>query len=69
MKSVFSMSLIAVTLFSSTHTLATEYPLTIENCGFTHTYQQAPQSTVTIGQAATEILYILGLSDKRHGKN
>ncbi|MCC4273777.1 ABC transporter substrate-binding protein [Marinomonas communis] len=67
MKSVFSMSLIAVTLFSSTHTLATEYPLTIENCGFTHTYQQAPQSTVTIGQAATEILYTLGLANKVKG--
>ncbi|WP_425640706.1 ABC transporter substrate-binding protein [Marinomonas gallaica] len=67
MKSVFSMSLIAAAFFSAAHISATEYPLTIENCGYTHTYEQAPQSTVTVGQAATEILYTLDLADKVKG--
>ncbi|WPN77069.1 ABC transporter substrate-binding protein [Pseudomonas germanica] len=42
----------------------TVYPLTVENCGSTLTFQHAPTRTVTIGQAGTEMLYVLGLSDK-----
>jgi iron complex transport system substrate-binding protein len=42
----------------------TVYPLTIENCGSTLTFQHAPTRTVTIGQAGTEMLYAMGLSDK-----
>jgi iron complex transport system substrate-binding protein len=41
----------------------TVYPLTIENCGSTLTFQHAPTRTVTIGQAGTEMLYAMGLSD------
>jgi iron complex transport system substrate-binding protein len=41
----------------------TVYPLTIENCGSTLTFQYAPTRTVTIGQAGTEMLYAMGLSD------
>lgn len=43
---------------------ATHYPLTVENCGKPQTFAQAPQRTVTIGQASTEMLYALGLGDK-----
>ncbi|WP_085688398.1 MULTISPECIES: ABC transporter substrate-binding protein [unclassified Pseudomonas] len=42
----------------------TRYPLTVENCGSTLTFQHAPARTVTIGQAGTEMLYALGLGDK-----
>ncbi|HWK63559.1 MAG TPA: ABC transporter substrate-binding protein [Rhizobiaceae bacterium] len=45
----------------------TQYPLTLENCGETLTFQEAPTSTVTVGQAATEVLYALGLGDKVAG--
>lgn len=39
----------------------THYPLTLDNCGVPLTFDHAPQKTVTIGQAATEMLYALGL--------
>lgn len=42
----------------------TDYPLSVTNCGQTITFDAAPDSTVTIGQSATEILYALGLGDK-----
>lgn len=45
----------------------TKYPLALENCGETLTFQKAPASTVTVGQAATEVLYSLGLGDKVTG--
>ncbi|BAQ70790.1 iron siderophore/cobalamin ABC transporter periplasmic iron siderophore/cobalamin-binding protein [Rhodovulum sulfidophilum] len=40
---------------------ATDYPLTLENCGQTLTFDAAPARTVTVGQGTTEILYLLGL--------
>ncbi len=42
----------------------THYPLTVENCGSHITFAQAPARSVTIGQAATEMLYALGVGDK-----
>ncbi|UXN03784.1 MULTISPECIES: ABC transporter substrate-binding protein [unclassified Bartonella] len=42
----------------------TQYPLTINNCGRVLTFDKAPQSVVSAGQNSTEILYLLGLSDK-----
>lgn len=45
------------------HATPTHYPLTVENCASTLTFQHAPARTVTIGQAGTEMLYALGLSD------
>jgi len=42
---------------------STHYPLTLENCGVSQTFQQAPQRAVTIGQSGTEMLYALGLGD------
>lgn len=45
----------------------TKYPLTLQNCGETLTFQKAPGSAVTVGQAATEVLYSLGLGDKVKG--
>ncbi|MEX2576312.1 MAG: ABC transporter substrate-binding protein [Halofilum sp. (in: g-proteobacteria)] len=45
-------------------TQATDYPLTVTNCGQTVTFEAAPERTVTVGQSATEILYALGLGDR-----
>lgn len=45
----------------------TEYPLALTNCGVDLTFDGAPDSVVTAGQAATEILYSLGLGDKVTG--
>lgn len=47
--------------------LATDYPVTIENCGQSITFDAAPESAVTVGQSATEILYALGLGEKVTG--
>jgi iron complex transport system substrate-binding protein len=47
--------------------LATEYPLTLPNCGVEAHFDKAPESVVTVGQAATEILYALGLADRVKG--
>ncbi|MEW2911259.1 ABC transporter substrate-binding protein [Leisingera sp. JC11] len=40
------------------------FPLTIQNCGETVTFEAPVASSVTVGQAATEVLYALGLGDK-----
>lgn len=45
------------------HAAPTHYPLTVENCGSTLTFQQAPSRVVTIGQAGTEMLYAMGLGN------
>jgi iron complex transport system substrate-binding protein len=45
----------------------TQYPLTLQNCGETLTFDKAPESAVTVGQAATEVLYALGLGNKVKG--
>lgn len=42
----------------------TQYPLVLENCGQKLTFTKAPERTVSIGQAVTEVLYSLDLSDK-----
>lgn len=42
----------------------TAYPLTFANCGAEVTIDAAPAGVVSIGQAATEILYALGLGDR-----
>ncbi|MCX8997480.1 ABC transporter substrate-binding protein [Rhizobiaceae bacterium BDR2-2] len=68
---VFRLALAATGLVAglalSSAANATTYPLTLENCGETLTFESAPASTVTVGQAATEVLYSLGLADKVTG--
>ena len=46
---------------------ATDYPLTVTNCGVGLTFDAAPDSAVTVGQSATEILYSLGLAPRVTG--
>ncbi|MBA1228616.1 ABC transporter substrate-binding protein [Pseudomonas viridiflava] len=45
----------------------TQYPLTLENCGYSLTFAHAPGKAVTIGQSGTEMLYELGLGDRLVG--
>lgn len=42
----------------------TTYPLTLANCGVETTIAAEPEGTVAVGQAATEVLYALGLGEK-----
>lgn len=46
---------------------ATQYPLTITNCGQQVTFERAPAKIVSIGQGMTEVLFFLGLADKIAG--
>jgi len=45
----------------------TSYPLSLQNCGVDLTIEAAPERAVTVGQAATEILYALGLGERVKG--
>lgn len=46
---------------------APAYPVTVENCGVTTTYADAPTRVVTMNQNVTEILLALGLQDRMVG--
>lgn len=54
----------SVASLPSAHAAQTSYPLTLKNCGRDVTFTHAPERTVSIGQSTTEILYLLGLSEK-----
>ncbi|WP_414833477.1 ABC transporter substrate-binding protein [Afifella sp. YEN Y35] len=57
-------ALASLSLIDAAHAGETKYPLSIDNCGQTITFEAAPERDVTVGQSATEILYSLGLGDK-----
>ncbi|MBF0660515.1 ABC transporter substrate-binding protein [Rhodococcus sp. (in: high G+C Gram-positive bacteria)] len=46
---------------------ATNYPLTIDNCGYSVTIDAPPQRAVSLNQGSTEILLSLGLADRMVG--
>ena len=46
---------------------ATQYPLTLENCGTKVTFQKAPERAISLGQNSAEIMLLLGLEDKMAG--
>lgn len=46
---------------------ATQYPLTLENCGASITYAKAPERAVGLGQNSAEIMLLLGLEDRMVG--
>ena len=58
---------LGLTGFAASGFAATQYPLTINNCGEKVTFQKAPAKIVSIGQGMTEILFSLGLADKIAG--
>ncbi|MGD8108821.1 ABC transporter substrate-binding protein [Pantoea sp. FN0302] len=57
----------AILLFPLVSLGATNYPLTVENCGFKETFSQVPSRVVTIGQHETELMLALGLEEKIAG--
>lgn len=46
---------------------ATQYPLTVENCGVQVTFAKAPERAVGLGQGSAEIMLMLGLEGKMVG--
>ncbi|MGX5721503.1 ABC transporter substrate-binding protein [Shinella zoogloeoides] len=58
---------LGLTGLASTAFAATQYPLTLENCGRQVTFEKAPEKIVSIGQGMTEVLFSLGLADKIAG--
>lgn len=64
---ILTASLLGASLLALPAMAGTDYPLQLSNCGVEVTFDAAPQSAVTVGQAATEILYSLGLGDKVQG--
>jgi len=64
MKLTSPLIMSAILLFPLASLGATNYPLTVENCGFKETFSQAPSRVVTIGQHETELMLALGLEEK-----
>lgn len=50
-----------------TSNVASTHPVTVDNCGMEVTVDSPPQQTVTMNQAATEIMLALGLEDHMAG--
>ena len=64
-KSLFVLGTVAATLASTAlRAEPTAYPLTIENCGQSVTFDQAPEKAVALGQNSAEIMFLLGLEDR-----
>lgn len=61
-----SLSLIIAALLSLPvfNASASDYPLTVDNCGVKETFAHPPARVVTVGQHETELLLALGLADK-----
>lgn len=59
--------MVTLALPALAHATPTQYPLTLQNCATPLTFEHAPKSAVTIGQAGTEMLYALGLGDRLVG--
>ena len=55
---------VALALLGPVPAFATDYPLTIENCGLSVTFEKAPERVVAIKSTATELLLSLGLGQK-----
>lgn len=67
MKLTSPLIMSAILLFPLVSLGATNYPLTVENCGFKETFSQVPSRVVTIGQHETELMLALGLEEKIAG--
>lgn len=53
---------------SSSAMEAADYqPVTMNNCGFEVTFNEAPKAAITLNQGATEVMLALGLEDKMVG--
>ncbi len=57
-------ALLATLLSGAALAEPTHYPLEIENCGQTITFDKAPERAVALGQNSAEIMLLLGLEDR-----
>jgi iron complex transport system substrate-binding protein len=64
LKALAFSAFVSACIALSTPALATNYPLTLENCGTTVTFDAPPERVVTIKSTATELLLALGLGDR-----
>ncbi|MFD1200061.1 ABC transporter substrate-binding protein [Brucella gallinifaecis] len=60
-------SLFALIASPNPVTAATHYPLTLENCGASVTFEKAPERAIGLGQNSAEIMLLLGLEDRMVG--
>ncbi|BAQ70785.1 iron siderophore/cobalamin ABC transporter periplasmic iron siderophore/cobalamin-binding protein [Rhodovulum sulfidophilum] len=63
-KAILALASAALAVSGVAVQAATDYPLTIENCGQSVTFNQAPQNAVALGQNSAEIMLLLGLEDR-----
>ena len=63
-KSIMAIAIASVACLGSAAQAETDYPLTIENCGQSVTFEKAPQNAVALGQNSAEIMLLLGLEDR-----
>ena len=59
--------LAAATLTASSPDTARGFPVSVDNCGMSTKYEDAPRRAFTMNQAATEIMLALGLRDRMVG--
>nr|WP_237267648.1 ABC transporter substrate-binding protein [Sulfitobacter alexandrii] len=59
-----AIAIAASTSLGSAAQAQTDYPLTIENCGQSVTFDAPPQNAVALGQNSAEIMLMLGLEDR-----
>lgn len=64
LKPILALGSMALMLSGAVLRADTSYPLTIENCGQTVTFQDAPGRAVALGQNSAEIMLLLGLEDR-----
>jgi len=64
MKFILALGSVALAVSGTALHAETDYPLTIENCGQTVMFEQAPQNAVALGQNSAEIMLLLGLEDR-----
>jgi len=63
-KSILALGAAALMFAGTALHADTAYPLVIENCGQSVTFEKAPQNAVALGQNIAEILLLLGLEDR-----
>ena len=63
-RSILALGSAALAFCATAAHAETNYPLTLENCGQTVTFANAPRNAVALGQNSAEIMLLLGLEDR-----
>lgn len=63
-KSIMAIAVAVSTSIGSAAQAQTDYPMTVENCGQSVTFEAPPQNAVALGQNSAEIMLMLGLEDR-----